>query len=137
MRKVELKTRHYLRKIFSGISLTAMAFVFQACYGPPPDGDMYDVKFTGQVLSKTTSTPIKGIKVMVDDGLSYGFTDKDGKFNFYFSLPVRGNVNKNEVPVRFLDVDGIENGCFENKTIFIDANRKNEVSVLAELDTCK
>jgi len=136
MRKVELKTRQYLRKIFSGISLTAMAFVFQACYGPLPD-EMYDVKFTGQVLSKSTSNPIKGIKVVVDDGLCYSFTDKDGKFNFYFSLPVRGNVNKNEVMVRFLDVDGIENGCFEDKTIYIDAMRKNEVSVLAELDACK
>ena len=33
MKKIELKSRNLLRTIFGGISFTAMAFVFQACYG--------------------------------------------------------------------------------------------------------
>jgi len=42
MRKIELKSRKLLRIIFGSLSLTAMAFVFQACYGPPPDRHRYD-----------------------------------------------------------------------------------------------
>ena len=41
MKKIELKSRKLLRKVFNGISLTAVAFMFQACYGMPKDY-MYD-----------------------------------------------------------------------------------------------
>ena len=86
MKKLEFKLRKSLRNIFNGISLTAVAFIFQSCYGPEPDWRYCDVKLTGTVTSKTTNLPVKGIKIAVDKGLNYGFTDEDGKFDFYPEL---------------------------------------------------
>jgi len=139
MNKIELKSRKLLRKIFNGFSLTAAAFVFQACYGMPLD-DFYDVKLTGTVTSKTTNLPIKGIKVSVDKGVNYGFTDKNGKFGFYASVPnwdfERDGVQytTDKVNIHFLDIDGIENGHFEDKTIIIDPAHNDEVKISVELD---
>ena len=131
MKTIELKSRKFLRKVFNGVSLTAVAFVFQACYGMP--NDMYcDFKLTGTVTSKTTNLPIKGIKVVVDKGLNYGFTDENGKFNFYASFP---DCNaQNDVNIHFLDVDGVENGSFADKTTIVQPARKDEVEINVELD---
>jgi len=138
MKKVELKTRKLLRKIFGSISLTAMAFIFQACYGPGPDR-YYDVKLTGTVISKTSNLPINGIKISVNEGYNYGFTDENGKFNFYAGVPnwnyERDGVHYTQdiLNIHFLDIDGIENGNFADTTIVINAARKNEVRVNIEL----
>jgi hypothetical protein len=106
----------------------------------------YDIKLSGTVKSKTTNQPIKGIKVTVNDGrFNHGFTDVNGKFDFYTHVP---NWNKyyshkdsitviytpDSVRVHFLDIDGIENGEFADKTIIIDPAHKNEVKIHVELD---
>jgi len=143
MRNIELKSRRLLRKIFGGISLTAVAFVFYACYGPGPD-PFYDVKLTGTVKSKTTHLPIKGIKIVINDGHNYGFTDKNGQFDFYASIPnyayqssednLFERYTPDSVSVHFMDVDGIENGYFEDKTIIINSAHKDEVKINVELE---
>ena len=141
MKKLELKYRKLLRKIFGGISFTAIAFVFQACYGTGPD-TFYDVKLTGTVKSKTTNMPIKGIKIAVNNGFSCGFTDENGKFDFYASVPTWGeyydrdsvHYTPDSVRIHFLDIDGQENGYFENKTIIIAPDRKDEVKIDVELE---
>jgi len=87
MKKIELNLRKLLRIVFGSLSLTAVAFIFQACYGMDRD-DFYDVKLTGMVKSKTTNQPIQGIKVLVNaGGYNYGITDENGKFDFYASVP--------------------------------------------------
>jgi len=147
MRKVELKYRKLLRTLFGCISLTAVAFVFQACYGSWHD-DFYDVKLTGTVKSKTTNAPIKGIKISVNDERfnNCGFTDENGKFEFYATVPNSRDYyhfidstqiiryTPDSVYVHFIDYDGIENGLFENKTIIIDPAHKNEVKISVELE---
>ena len=132
MKKIELKSRKLLRKIFGGISLTAAAFIFQACYGTIHDMN-YDVKLTGTVKSKDTALPIKGIKVSVNDGLNYGYTGEDGKFDFYANIP-NWNYSKESINIHFLDIDGIENGHFSDKTIGIESANSNEVKINVELD---
>ena len=128
MKKIELKTRKLLRKIFGGISVTAVAFVFQACYGSPDC--YYDVKLTGTVTSKTTNLPIKGIKVIVnDENHNIGITDKNGKFDFYVGI----TCSDEQVSVRFCDIDGIENGHFADTTIFIDPAHKDEVKISVQM----
>ena len=54
-----------IRKIFGGISLTAAMFVFQACYGTPPDGwdDCASTDFDVHVCSAVDGSPIEGIRV--------------------------------------------------------------------------
>jgi len=147
MRKIELKLRKMLRWLFGCVSFTAVAFVFQACYGM--DRDMYyDVKLTGTVRSKTTNLPIERIKVSVDDwngrNQSYGFTDENGRFDFYASIPENDYYKyydslfvaypAGSVGVHFLDVDGIKNGEFEDKSIIIAPEHKNEVKIFVELE---
>ena len=141
MNKIELKSRKILRKMFNGISLTAVAFIFQACYGPcPGDCDMHcDVKITGRVISKTTNLPVKGIKVFVNEGLNYGFTDEDGKYDFYASILECFSPNldcySKGVNINFSDIDGIENGHFANKTINVKPSScRDEVKIDVELD---
>ena len=143
MKKIELKSRKLLRRIFGGISFTAVAFVFQACYGPRQeyDHEFYDIKVTGTVKSMTTNLPIEGIKVAVNKGLSCGFTDENGKFDFYTSVPDwedyyidSVHYTPDSVRIQFLDIDGLENGYFEDKTIFIASDKKREVRIDVELE---
>ena len=139
MKKLEIKSRKVLRKIFGGISFTAMAFVFQACYGTPLD-NYYDVKFTGTVRSKTTQLPIKGIKVTVNqDGYNYGITNEDGQFDFYAAVSDERNYkdgvsdSPNNIRVDFVDIDGIENGHFADTALFLNSLNKHEVIVDVDL----
>ena len=131
MKRIEEKTRKMIRRFFQGISLTAVAFVFQACYGPGPDR-YHDVKLTGTVTSKTTNLPIKGIKIAVNDGLNYTYSDENGKFDFFAS-----NIDlysQSKMNVHFLDIDGIENGHFADLTKVIDHAGKNEVKIDVKLE---
>lgn len=142
MKTTEIKLRKLLRKIFGGISFTAMAFVFQSCYGTIPE-EIEDVKLTGTVKSKTTSLPIEGIIVTVNsEGYYRGITDKDGKFDFYAGVPMqdvysdRENITgtRDKVTVQFLDVDGMDNGLFADKTIIVSTANKNEININIELE---
>jgi len=140
MKKIELKSRKLLRVIFGCFSFTAIAFVFQACYGIPQP--VYDIKLSGTVKSKTTNLPIKGIKIAVnDEKFEHGFTDENGKFDFYTSI-LDSKYDSDDgvyyspdsVKVHFLDIDGVENGEFANKTIIVDPAHKNELKINVELD---
>ena len=142
MKKLELKWRKLLRAAFGCISFTAVAFVFQACYGTKDMG--YDVRLTGTVLSKTTHLPIKGIKVDVNcgrwygDEYNFGLTDEKGNFDFYVWISDRDwyydecdsvRYSPDSVRVHFLDIDGTENGLFNDTTIIINPAYKNEVKI--------
>jgi len=145
MRKIELKGRKLLRYLFGCVSFTAVAFVFQACYGVEPPS-FYDVKLTGTVKSKTTNQPIKGIKVAVnnEERFGMGYTDENGMFDFYASVPNYADYDyRDSVPifytpdsvrVHFLDVDGTQNGLFNDTTIIINPAHKNEVKINVELE---
>ena len=150
MKKIELKSRKLLRTLFGCLSFTAIAFVFQACYGIEPPY-YYDVKFTGMVKSKTTKKPIRGIKITVNEGEpffhndnDYGITDENGIFSFFANIPSRdyyyGEMdslvffNPDSVRISFSDIDSTENGEFSNKTIIINPAYKNEVKLFVELE---
>jgi len=148
MKKIELKYRKLLRYFFGCVSFTAVAFVFQACYGSREDW-YYDVKLTGTVRSETTHLPIKGIKVTVNKGsdawnYNCGFTDENGRFDFYASVPNEHyyplydndsvRYTHDSVYVRFFDIDGTENGYFADKTIIINPAQKDEVKLFVELE---
>jgi len=136
---MKLKLRKRLRTLFGGISLTAAAFVFHACYGMPPD-NYDDVQITGTVRSKTTLLPVKGIKVMAnDEGYNFGTTDENGNFDFYSTVPnfsYKSNdvsYSPDKVRINFLDIDGIENGHFSDTTIIVNRADKNKIIINVEL----
>ena len=137
MKKIEFKLRKSLRKIFNGISLTAVAFIFQSCYGPEPDWRYCDVKLTGTVTSKTTNLPVKGIKIAVENGLNFGFTDEEGKFDFYVSVPdgfYCASCTSNQAKIHFRDIDDAENGHFSDKTVEINLRCNGEFNIDVELE---
>ena len=147
MNKLELKYRKLLRTLFGCISFTAVAFVFQACYGVP---ESYSIRLTGTVKSKTTNLPIKGIKIMINGEYrhrmeeTFGITNEDGEFDFYAEVPkwdyydyedsVTVRYPADSVKVHFLDIDNTENGWFEDKIIFINPAQKKEVKMNVELE---
>ena len=71
-----------LRKMLKGVSLTAAMFVFQACYGTPPDGYENYIESYFRVVSADDGSPLQDIEVMIVDGeniRSYcGSTDTNG-----------------------------------------------------------
>jgi putative lipoprotein (rSAM/lipoprotein system) len=104
--------RKILRKIYTGLGLTTVALVFQACYGTPQAMGL-DVLIRGVVKSKTTNKPIKGIKISVKDMYQYELTDSAGEFQFY--------VPQEEICVIQLDdIDGTENGSYSSTAISVN-----------------
>ena len=132
MKKIEWKARKLLREIFKGVSLTSLAFVFQACYGPMPDSQRCEVIFTGKVVSKSTSLPVEGIKVIVGEGIVSGFTDTDGKYSIYSAIP-GSSENGVTVKVSFQDIDGSANGHFDNTTVSVQCRCNEKATVDVEL----
>lgn len=103
MNKPTDKKRKFFRFLFTTLSLTTVAFVFQACYGTPHDGAIVD--FYGTVKSKTTNKPIQGIKVYFERTKRFMITDEEGKFYFYGPLV-------SDYQLRFEDIDGDKNGAY-------------------------
>jgi hypothetical protein len=108
MKKTSEIARKILRKIYTGLGLTTVALVFQACYGTPQTTGL-DVLVRGTVKSKKTNAPIKGIKVSAKELYQYELTDSSGKFQFY--------VPQEEICIQFDDIDGTENGSYSSKEI--------------------
>jgi hypothetical protein len=96
-----------MRRILRGLSLTSALFIFQACYGTPQDfGD--DLFIKGDVRSKSSGLPIKGIKVSVAGDIQYYLTDTDGQFSFY-------TQRLDQLKIKFEDIDSSQNGLFQNR----------------------
>ena len=106
-----LKKRKIARTIFGTLSFSTALFVFQACYGTPPDA-LADNSVQGVVTSVTTGLPIPGIKVSWKDRHFSGITDQNGKFMFYLPL-------QNEYILRFEDVDTAQNGSWQTRDTLV------------------
>ena len=106
--------RDWKRKIIGGLCLSSIAFVFQACYGTPQDFGN-DLLIEGQVKSKTSGLPIKGIKVSIADKIQYTNTDENGKFSFYIE-------RLQYAKIQFTDIDSTQNTLFSNKDTLVTIN---------------
>lgn len=107
LKKFKIMLQNWRRKLLCGLSLTSALFIFQACYGTPQDMGL-DVFIEGQVKSKKTGLPVKGIKVSVTDKLQFEYTNADGKFSLY-------TETANSYKLKFEDIDSNLNGLFEVK----------------------
>lgn len=117
--------KNWVRKIAGGLSFTSAMFVFQACYGTPQDFGL-DLLIEGQVKSKTSGLPIKGIKVSVADNMQYEITDEEGNFLFYTEM-LEG------LTLRFQDIDSLENGLYINKdTVLTELRDKVYLDIVME-----
>lgn len=119
--------KDWKRKIYGGLCLTSIAFVFQACYGTPQDFGN-DLLLTGQVNSRKTGLPIKGIKVSVVDGIQYVPTDDAGKFSFYIG-------KTGSIRLKFEDTDADLNGSFQSKDTLVTTNKDvEEINLTIQLE---
>ena len=117
--------RNWKRKLLGGLSLTSALFIFQACYGTPQDFGL-DVFIEGQVKSKTTNTPIKGIKVSVADKMQYEFTNAEGKFSLYTETAA-------SYKIKFEDIDSNQNGSFfDRDTLLGNINNNVYLDIVLE-----
>jgi hypothetical protein len=112
MKITKERGRKILRKIYTGLGLTTVALVFQACYGTPQSMGL-EVPLRGVVKSNKTKDPIEGIKISVKDTYSYELTDNDGKFRLYVPL-------EDFYTIQLEDIDGTKNGSYLPKAIPID-----------------
>ena len=80
-----LSHRRILRSIFAALSGSAVAFIFQACYGTPRDL-VRDLQITGTVLSASTGQPLGGITVEAKGISTTTITDADGFYTLYVPL---------------------------------------------------
>ncbi|MDR0784862.1 MAG: hypothetical protein LBE74_03140 [Treponema sp.] len=120
MKKTKQAVRRIVRKVCTGLGLTATALTFQACYGPPQAMGM-DVLIRGVVKSEATNAPIKGIKVSAAELYQYELTDEGGGFQFY--------VPQEDVCViTFEDIDGTKNGSYQGKEISVNLT-KNKITL--------
>jgi putative lipoprotein (rSAM/lipoprotein system) len=107
---------NWIRKLIGGLSFTTALFVFQACYGTPQDMGN-DVFIEGQVKSKTSGLPVKGIKVAVADNMQYQYTDENGKFSFYTEM-------LENLTLHFQDIDLSQNGLYKDKDTLLNTMSK-------------
>ena len=109
--------RNFIRKIIGGLSFTSALFVFQACYGTPQDFNP-DLFIEGQVKSKTTGLPLKGIKVSVADNMQFELTDEEGKFSFYTGM-------LEELTLKFQVIDSTQNRSYIDKDTILTGLNEN------------
>lgn len=117
--------KRWIRRIVGGLSFTSALFVFQACYGTPQDFGL-DILLEGQVKSKSTGLPIRGIKVSVDKNIQYEFTDENGTFSFYTEV-------LDTLKLQFEDIDADQNGAYTTKdTVLTNIAERVYLDVLLE-----
>lgn len=117
--------RNWIIKLIGGLSFTSALFVFQACYGTPQDFGL-DILIEGQVKSKTTGIPIKGIKVSVAGTMQYENTNDEGKFSFYTETFA-------SYKIKFEDIDSSQNGTFINRdTILTIIDKKVYLDIVLD-----
>jgi len=144
MIKLTEKSRKILRAIYRGIGVSAVSLTLGACpmimygpgpdmYGMPPDRIEYEVLLTGQVISKKTGEPIRGIAIYTDYA-KYNYlyqTDNFGEFYFYAE-------KKDNYTIIFTDIDGEANGGrfkqFELKLTQEEAQALRNNPIIIELE---
>jgi len=110
--------RNWLRNIIGGLSFTSALFIFQACYGTMQDISN-DLLIEGQVKSKTSGLPVKGIKVSVVENRQYIITDENGRFSFY-------TMFSDTLKIGFENIDPLQDGGFLKKDTVL-TNIENSV----------
>jgi putative lipoprotein (rSAM/lipoprotein system) len=127
MKTVTFRGRLLLRKILTGLSLGAVTFIFQACYGTPI------VYVTGTVKAADTEEPISGIQISSNKSKYKGVTDENGWFGYSYdySFSFGSSDNNNKATLLFRDIDGSENGEFQDKRISVTSSDE-DITVLLD-----
>jgi hypothetical protein len=99
--------KKWIRGIIGGLSFASALFIFQACYGTPQDLGL-DILVSGQVKSKSSGLPVKGIKVSITNTMQYELSDENGQFSMYTEI-------HDNLRMKFEDIDSTDNGYYASK----------------------
>jgi len=129
MRKLTILKRKIVRYFCTGICLSSVAFVFQACYGMPHGDPEDDICIRGKVFTRvdTADVPVQDIKVSAIGEWLVDTTGADGMFSIY--VPVQDMYK--------LYFEGIEPDSlsrFFPKDTIIEKPRYGEVFLNIRLD---
>ncbi len=109
--KLPILKRSFLKGFLTIFSLSATAFIFQACYGTPNDF-LDDACFEGFVSTSDTNEPIPGIQVEIKGLDRVDTTNADGSYVLFAPLD-------SAYTLVFKDIDSSANGKFLQKEISI------------------
>lgn len=113
------------RRLFGGISFAAALFIFQACYGMPQDM-LDDVYIEGIIVSRTTSQPLRGIKVEDTVAENYAISDDQGRFAFY-------TPRIDSVKLSIEDTDPNSDGSYVSKdSVLINPEKEIFLNIVLE-----
>jgi len=138
------RCRKILRTVFSGIGVSVVSLIIQACYivipldnhefsaaygMPPPDPPDYVQKTSiyGKVVAKETGKPIFGIQVSIEETDYWNYTDKYGGFSL--CLPVQDTYK-----IKFEDVDGPYNDGLFKEQIWTLKDNDTHTNLLIGMD---
>ena len=122
MKTFILKTKkQIIKRIFGIFCFTSALFIFQACYGTPQDFGM-DVHISGTVLAAGSNNPVQGIKVSLDEGYNYCYTDENGQYSMYAEI-------LNQYHLIAEDIDSVENGEYVTADTLVNYQSEDELNV--------
>ena len=114
----------FIKKSLLWIASGTVSVILTACYGVASMAECISKKIA---VTDSEGSPIKGIEVRVSDELGDMddvYTDESGKAEINFC------THYNEIAVRIMDVDGADNGEFEEKTVVFSADDNPETIVM-------
>lgn len=124
-----------MKRSVKNVLLSLLGFsaapILTACYGmpePSPEPAQYVYGVRGRVTNPQQE-PIEGIKVMVNDfhpTVYTAYTSANGEFNIpetLFSL---------DVDLEVIDVDGAENGSWQNTMIVVTPDNHLDVEIVLQ-----
>lgn len=110
----------FIKKSLLWIVSGTVSVILTACYGVGSMVECFSKKIT---ITDSQGNPIKGIRVRVSDELGdmdEVYTDESGKAEINFC------THYNEIAARISDVDGVDNGEFEEKTVVFSTDDNPE-----------
>jgi hypothetical protein len=131
-KKITNLKRKIIRYFCTGMCLSTLAFVFQACYGTKGDWYRDEIRIIGKVVTSADSLdiPVQNIKVSIKGGYISELVDTtnvDGAFCIY--VPVQNTYN-----MRFEGIEPDSVSRFFPKDTIIEKPDFNDVYLNIRLD---
>ena len=120
--KLREKKRLWKRALFGSFAATSVMFTFCACYGMPSEYYVELEKVEGTVIDVETGDPVPGVQVQ---STSLGIDVITGNDGSFIDSTSRILESWSEFDFSVRDIDGAENGEYENLDTFLFAHNLN------------
>lgn len=134
MKKIinRVKSR-FTKNLLTLFGISAVAFIFEACYGVPQDQLFPHIPVQGTVTDINSNAGIEGINIDLhinDEFISTETTDSIGEFHFK-NLRIGA---ENDLKFEFKDIDGTDNGSYQDLDTTITLTNNDVMSGSKEIN---